>query len=151
MRGKLVPRRRRQSCARNIPAYAGKTPIHQPRLPAAQEHPRVCGENWNGGVQLPIAWGTSPRMRGKQVNRAGCGRVGGNIPAYAGKTIGAGRRSDATWEHPRVCGENDTFKAVFEKLDGTSPRMRGKPTITADAFAGLRNIPAYAGKTSKMI
>ena len=50
----------------NIPAYAGKT-FHYRVIPAEnQEHPRVCGENFEVGEAHFFVEGTSPRMRGKQ-------------------------------------------------------------------------------------
>ena len=50
-----------------------------------------------------------------------------NIPAYAGKTRGNQWRYDAPTEHPRVCGENTLVEAGPIVVQGTSPRMRGKP------------------------
>ena len=53
-------------------------------------------------------------------------------------------------EHPRVCGENPSLTLKYGCVQGTSPRMRGKPQgpdlHSAGKFRG-RNIPAYAGKT----
>ena len=71
-----------------------------------------------------------------------------NIPAYAGKTILTHCGHVMAEEHPRVCGENDRGLLDTIKGGGTSPRMRGKPLVKAEQFAGFRNIPAYAGKTS---
>ena len=92
--------------ARNIPAYAGKT--LPGRLPpsAQREHPRVCGENYNARLQRVNREGTSPRMRGKLPLDDGQVTLGGNIPAYAGKTLVAAAPPCAAAEHPRVCGEN---------------------------------------------
>ena len=70
------------------------------------EHPRVCGENF-----------PQPRARARR---------GGNIPAYAGKTVGAEDGDEFAEEHPRVCGENLNKLLSLWQGVGTSPRMRGK-------------------------
>ena len=134
-----------------------------------REHPRVCGEN-----HLLLRWpstttGISPRMRGKPDSPFGGGVGGGNIPAYAGKTVRR-RQCPQHWlEHPRVCGENwrsprhrsrpgGTSPRMRENLGhatlsrvkgGTSPRMRGKPQADRSEVYPGRNIPAYAGKTPR--
>ena len=45
MRGKLCYRKILRRCARNIPAYAGKTRESLSNGKRVEEHPRVCGEN----------------------------------------------------------------------------------------------------------
>ena len=70
-----------------------------------------------------------------------------NIPAYAGKTSPAKGDQGKRWEHPRVCGENPTMANIKNQICGTSPRMRGKPSLRNIHISNLRNIPAYAGKT----
>ena len=86
MRGKQGESQILTHFLRNIPAYAGKTPPPPNPRRCWSEHPRVCGENLGGLGDLVRGGGTSPRMRGKQVDalvRYGYPR---NIPAYAGKT-----------------------------------------------------------------
>ena len=117
-------------------------------MPAA-EHPRVCGENVIPTSERPELMGTSPRMRGKPDDDVIEAVQKRNIPAYAGKTIvlRLGRRPAP--EHPRVCGENDEAFKLANADGGTSPRMRGKLRQYFLRHRGLRNIPAYAGKTGK--
>ena len=86
-------------------------------------------------------------MRGKQPQSFPLLTPYRNIPAYAGKTGLLGRKSLATREHPRVCGENDWEAATVVDPVGTSPRMRGKPEWSPTKTTINRNIPAYAGKT----
>ncbi len=52
-------------------------------------------------------------------------------------------------EHPRVCGENATSTTIYLGHSGTSPRMRGKRFRIIEKPYGIRNIPAYAGKTPR--
>ena len=134
---------------RNIPAYAGKTRRRR-RIPFhPAEHPRVCGENRGCLISLCAIGGTSPRMRGKRILFCIRACLHRNIPAYAGKTGGG----PGVWwgfaEHPRVCGENLGFHILINGGVGTSPRMRGKLERAEVSPVSQRNIPAYAGKTSK--
>ena len=148
MRGKRILPHGGVAVNRNIPAYAGKTLAFELRRAFSQEHPRVCGENLRKRVGIGRCPGTSPRMRGKPATSHTHTKSDRNIPAYAGKTLAGIRSRSTAAEHPRVCGENSFTQQpeIFPK--GTSPRMRGKPTEVARAAQSVRNIPAYAGKTT---
>ena len=86
-------------------------------------------------------------MRGKRAAHESERGTRGNIPAYAGKTCSGQMNHSAAREHPRVCGENGAGVLPFVELQGTSPRMRGKPDEQYAEVKALGNIPAYAGKT----
>ena len=86
-------------------------------------------------------------MRGKLTGSCERKHRGGNIPAYAGKTILSRTKLKGGREHPRVCGENAKTKIFPVTLAGTSPRMRGKLISAHGCHGKIRNIPAYAGKT----
>ncbi len=73
-----------------------------------------------------------------------------NIPAYAGKTDTPGLSGAQKGEHPRVCGENSINGGDPVPVNGTSPRMRGKPNFRSTSAFPFRNIPAYAGKTQSV-
>ena len=151
MRGKLWPMPVLLNNGGLIPAYAGKTQQHECDAAQSSAHPRVCGENPVSSNRAAVTRGSSPRMRGK---RAGPGRSGGPcglIPAYAGKTrVGAGSVS-ARSAHPRVCGENLPKALPMISAAGSSPRMRGKPRSVGGIWKVSRLIPAYAGKTGRVI
>ena len=68
-----------------IPARAGKTPRAPWRPSRRWAHPRVCGENMRCWPCRQATWGSSPRVRGKQV-RHRPPRRRRLIPACAGKT-----------------------------------------------------------------
>ena len=112
---------------RNIPAYAGKTSRLAPISIQLPEHPRVCGENAPRRQVYLEPPGTSPRMRGKQLDDGTHCRTTRNIPAYAGKTYRIRSRLCLRREHPRVCGENLKPRVLASLTIGTSPRTRGKP------------------------
>ena len=134
--------------ARLIPAYAGKTLRTKRGHQKRWAHPRVCGENSERCELSCVRSGSSPRMRGKQDREALTGGESGLIPAYAGKTVATVSNMVERRAHPRVCGENFVVPGRVGAVDGSSPRMRGKPCLWSwsTVFRGL--IPAYAGKTS---
>ena len=113
------------------------------------EHPRVCGENIVHYLSCGPQIGTSPRMRGKPTSKKPKRIKPRNIPAYAGKTGPAESPRRRAKEHPRVCGENEAIIQQLSISGGTSPRMRGKLGRPRKRWQSKRNIPAYAGKTTR--
>ena len=132
---------------RLIPACAGKTP--PPRLSGywVGAHPRVCGENRPVNIRLVEQVGSSPRVRGKLLHGLDPQVEAGLIPACAGKTLRARRRSHALQAHPRVCGENFWVIPVGINPYGSSPRVRGKHGAVLGQGVDVGLIPACAGKT----
>ena len=86
MRGRLQRQLVSQTAPGNTPAYAGKTPETACGNSRQRKHPRVCGEDdlllqtSNQNQETP------PRMRGRLSLCAERLNLGGNTPAYAGKT-----------------------------------------------------------------
>ena len=146
MRGKPELTRRMTRTLRNIPAYAGKTLQLQPDQVILEEHPRVCGENCFIIIAIIFACGTSPRMRGKLPKAFGRMWDHRNIPAYAGKTPGAPHLAEPSSEHPRVCGENVSLLRGLGVVVGTSPRMRGKPSVRVCSKTTTREHPRVCGE-----
>ena len=89
VRGKQQPPRARRKRGRLIPACAGKTAVIVGVLSGAWAHPRVCGENGGHSRSAARGGGSSPRVRGKPLNRIYMHAVMRLIPACAGKTAGA--------------------------------------------------------------
>ena len=110
-------------------------------------HPRVCGENLDVPPAHRRASGSSPRVRGKLDFVAIQDRLDGLIPACAGKTAPIDCSRSAAWAHPRVCGENRLLGSRNKGAEGSSPRVRGKPTRTSWKRTSSGLIPACAGKT----
>ena len=86
MRGKVLTVCLAQFFFRITPAYAGKREFPALRTSAAWDHPRLCGEKYEPGIEKSLNLGSPPPMRGKgsweEVNE----RCGGITPAYAGKS-----------------------------------------------------------------
>ncbi len=147
MRGKRPQNSRRIRTRRIIPAHAGQTCGRRGRCRLRPDHPRACGANtWYAGFGTRFT-GSSPRMRGKLVHRATRRLSDRIIPAHAGQTTQARRRTLSLSDHPRACGANLQPGREGEADAGSSPRMRGKPVGFTRMSAADRIIPAHAGQT----
>ena len=87
MRGARVAGAAQPGARGIIPAYAGSTPSRPGRWRSRGDHPRVCGEHVYSNAKLPLALGSSPRMRGAHDVDHALGVRVGIIPAYAGSTL----------------------------------------------------------------
>ena len=132
-----------------IPAYAGNTYAAHYFRPVARDHPRVCGEHPICAANPEAVLGSSPRMRGTRTTQPTKNRQRRIIPAYAGNTSHGICRVMDTWDHPRVCGEHANTANTGSNVIGSSPRMRGTPSLrrTDRPICGI--IPAYAGNTTR--
>ena len=101
-------------------------------------HPRACGELSSRSPTVhhraelpPMDYGSSPRMRGTQLQRSRMPR-------------------NSTSVHPRACGELFGDEAL-EPASGSSPRMRGTPLRSPSITRGnvVRFIPAHAGNSGR--
>ena len=148
VRGKRRQDRARRCNLRLIPARAGKTHEHGVAVVDDGAHPRACGENDAAPVRVRAMFGSSPRVRGKRPRRRARAQEDRLIPARAGKTrsvCAAARRERA---HPRACGENVASASEWGGTTGSSPRVRGKPSMKSAAILAHGLIPARAGKTT---
>ena len=130
------------------PAYAGKSGPCPDRVPPAGDHPRVCGEKSQSTSASPRALGSPPRMRGKVTSLIPALPLHGITPAYAGKSPASGPVWRKRGDHPRVCGEKAPSAALFARLAGSPPRMRGKVQKVRILAHEERITPAYAGKSA---
>ena len=101
------------------------------------------GDDTNAAVHA----GSSPRVRGKLPHRNPLKPNDRLIPACAGKTTAAEGRGSGRRAHPRVCGENALLNVITLSASGSSPRVRGKPSMVAMPSLTMGLIPACAGKT----
>ena len=105
VRGTPWPSCRVDSHAGIIPACAGNTPTATSNSPGSRDHPRVCGEHYDGAASTIRPLGSSPRVRGTR-------RRHGSATLVAG-------------DHPRVCGEHHANALTAIRGTGSSPRVRG--------------------------
>ena len=94
--------------------------------------------------------GSSPRGRGKQAGEADALKLGGLIPAWAGKTTSGSGPCLRRPAHPRVGGENFGERLGRTLTGGSSPRGRGKRRLLMARSLALGLIPAWAGKTIRL-
>ena len=151
-----------------IPACAGNTTECSREYRDTRDHPRVCGEHGHFSHMTCPSVGSSPRVRGTQIQHASHGRIHRIIPACAGNTGGSGWCSRRRWDHPRVCGntllstarlrpkrdhprvcgEHEVMQGVLKVAQGSSPRVRGTPARYRRRSSRPGIIPACAGNTS---
>ena len=88
------------------PAGAGKT-LNVPVVPRKLgDHPRRCGENFDGLIIHPKQIGSPPQVRGKPHSRLSGSAASRITPAGAGKTMSLSPLHAFAKDHPRRCGEN---------------------------------------------
>ena len=146
-RGKLRLGDNRRAGRGLIPAHAGKTIVRRVHLSHSRAHPRSRGENQESEGPVSAKKGSSPLTRGKQMIAALQARLGGLIPAHAGKTRSRRRRRMAWPAHPRSRGENPMTPSLATIEWGSSPLTRGKPICPEITGKTGGLIPAHAGKT----
>ena len=129
------------------PAYAGKSTHHYSEVIVKKDHPRVCGEKWQGLQRVGNLSGSPPRMRGKVFFPLNCNVRHGITPAYAGKSIGDVVGQLFGGDHPRVCGEKISGCIISQTPAGSPPRMRGKGVNPPENHCSHGITPAYAGKS----
>ena len=151
VRGKLECGRERVVDRGYIPACAGEARRAVALACVASVHPRVCGgSGFLQGRQEPEL-GTSPRVRGKRHPGLAERREHGYIPACAGEASENSRVVTPIAVHPRVCGGSHRPALRVCRMQGTSPRVRGKLIVT-DAIPGpFRYIPACAGEARRRL
>ena len=150
MRGKRDFVRACDLHGRLIPAHAGKTRLKIWRTCPRRAHPRSCGENFSADSCVAACTGSSPLMRGKRKTDGVRGHSGGLIPAHAGKTGRGSQRARATRAHPHSRGENYRLTIDRGAYTGSSPLMRGKPSLRRPRRGQNGLIPTHAGKTPNL-
>ena len=134
-----------------IPAWAGKTIFVALYQNNETAHPRVGGENPVPRFEPSDESGSSPRGRGKPWLFARQGHLSRLIPAWAGKTSSQQLPHLSLSAHPRVGGENLGVSMGALTVMGSSPRGRGKRPLLDDPAAADGLIPAWAGKTWRVV
>ena len=132
---------------RITPACAGNSIIPQQSPSSSKDHPRVCGEQSNGGTNGSSQGGSPPRVRGtgpgRKTSFAPC-RI---TPACAGNRWPKIGTRLHRWDHPRVCGEQPSAHPVEVRVAGSPPRVRGTVLIPPSSDPRPRITPACAGNS----
>ncbi len=88
-------------------------------------------------------------MRGAHIQDAPIAPKKGIIPACAGSTFCSGAVSHMAWDHPRMCGEHNLRPACKHCNSGSSPHVRGAPSVAMRSRVAAGIIPACAGSTCR--
>ena len=105
----------------------------------------MCGEQHMPRWMIWSRRGSPPRVRGTAITRT-CSRSAPRItPACAGNRRTWEKLTEATQDHPRVCGEQDAGYTGSIRVKGSPPRVRGTEVINEAGRQAYRITPACAG------
>ena len=130
-----------------IPACAGSTLLELQNLLLYGDHPRMCGEHIEPTWYAVAVSGSSPHVRGALQPLGAKALVRGIIPACAGSTRSESCCPRRQRDHPRMCGEHESWFEYTAKTTGSSPHVRGAPHAQLAHAVLLGIIPACAGST----
>ena len=130
-----------------IPAHAGLTACFSLARPSIRDHPRACGAHLLHIITVYEQEGSSPRMRGSPIASPSFIHTPGIIPAHAGLTPSRQNWRRPSRDHPRACGAHLIQHLVAKYASGSSPRMRGSPSMRLGPSPAPGIIPAHAGLT----
>ena len=146
-RGRLYAALLAAGTLRITPACAGKTGWcpHTRRRPT--DHPRMRGEDGQGGQDPLGLLGSPPHARGRPPFRPAASPAARITPACAGKTPSRQAAFSLRWDHPRMRGEDLQDKIAYTFNHGSPPHARGRRVAVPDSEGAARITPACAGKT----
>ena len=130
------------------PPRAGNTLTSITGCRAGSVHPRPCGEHPNKSSLPSCMTGSSPPVRGTQVGRLPDALLDRFIPARAGNTAACLPPVLGDGVHPRPCGEHDPGAYGTHTWFGSSPPVRGTPSLAERVLEDAGFIPARAGNTT---
>ena len=126
VRGEDIPKAQLVIADRITPACAGRSPADRSFSAGVEDHPRVCGEKWQGVVNIFGGLGSPPRVRGEVAVLARAPALVGITPACAGRRLDICTFLLDFEDHPRVCGEKVDVGASSVLRGGSPPRVRGE-------------------------
>ena len=146
-RGRLWQYRRELQRAGSIPAHAGQTTAPPCARSRRGVDPRSRGADSCGSDRLQSRGGRSPLTRGRLAGLRAEAAGRRSIPAHAGQTARAGRRTPRFRVDPRSRGADWDSDVAACHVTGRSPLTRGRLATPALLALASRSIPAHAGQT----
>ena len=110
---------------RITPACAGNSCVSISSAYAAEDHPRLRGEQANAGYLTAPVEGSPPLARGTESINTFPSEVEGITPACAGNSIPRRTCPPCRWDHPRLRGEQFIKGGHFKATEGSPPLARG--------------------------
>ena len=135
--------------SRFTPTRVGKTGSRRPTLTCQPVHPHACGENQTGDKQGTGSAGSPPRVWGKRSTWPSASGTPRFTPTRVGKTFCFSALPCVASVHPHACGENQYVKLPGPQVNGSPPRVWGKPLHPRNSCSGRRFTPTRVGKTLK--
>ena len=127
------------------PACAGNSNRYICRLSRGGDHPRLRGEQQELNYHASMIEGSPPLARGT----GRCGRVlavvTGITPACAGNSLHREKNTVQSRDHPRLRGEQYTYRPVPLQAVGSPPLARGTVRSYASTVRDTGITPACAG------
>ena len=112
-----------------IPAGAGQTNDELAARRSNTAHPRGCGADFALFFRFDASLGSSPRVRGRQLQQFAGFHRPRLIPAGAGQTRRTRPSRSRMTAHPRGCGADLPLAHLLSGVNGSSPRVRGRPAL----------------------
>ena len=132
---------------RLIPAGAGQTCTLPSTTCSTTAHPRGCGADASPAFGVALDGGSSPRVRGRQCHGFLLSWLPRLIPAGAGQTRVRWRWRGVRRAHPRGCGADHTLLLFVDDVEGSSPRVRGRPwAVTSTCSKSRGSSPRVRGR-----
>ena len=110
----------------------------------------MCGENFLAADKATGHAGSPPRVWGKQVQFLRRNLHNRFTPTCVGKTPATVTGHTFNSVHPHVCGENIEGQLGVQILEGSPPRVWGKPLSGAMVDGQRGFTPTCVGKTRSM-
>ena len=110
------------------------------------DHPRMCGEHAYIPFEALALQGSSPHVRGARDATDAGQHLAGIIPACAGSTGTHTRLQGGCRDHPRMCGEHQTFAYNAGPSPESSPHVRGALPSLGTTQTPARDHPRTCGE-----
>ena len=131
------------------PACAGNRSPAQQNPPAAQDHPRLRGEQGNPACAASRALGSPPLARGTDGEIRRRKRRDGITPACAGNRLTDKPTQKQLEDHPRLRGEQILRRGKCARFVGSPPLARGTDKLQGSTQRRVGITPACAGNSHR--
>ena len=146
LRGNLLAARCSRCTGGSIPAPAGEPVRASVVGPYPEVYPRACGGTAYRELDICLAAGLSPRLRGNHDQTRNGASPARSIPAPAGEPHVHVASVALVTVYPRACGGTAQARYRHNCPTGLSPRLRGNRAAGCGRLCARRSIPAPAGE-----
>ena len=134
--------------ARFTPTCVGTTHLTAYLLQTIAVHPHVCGDDTCSSCSLLVCGGSPPRVWGR-LDMAQLSQIDQRFtPTCVGTTTVTRGSVLAAAVHPHVCGDDKRPNKMFQRFDGSPPRVWGRRQDVHTETAKMRFTPTCVGTTT---